>query len=139
MEKASSAVIRHLKEQWERACNAYLLELANMWNWEVCYGYWLSNEVGSVYFYADSYVIDMDDIRYCVENNVSVEDFSEYSDYNVDACKLGFDNINLRSWHNGCPRLTKEQIQHLYDLKKELNDETERLKEQLKNGKSNQF
>ena len=139
MKVVSDAVLRNLKEQWERACNAYLLELLNMWEWDACYGYWLSDEVGSVYFYADNYVIDMDDIRYCVENNVSRKDFCEYSEYNTDACNLGLDNINLCSWMKDCPRLSKEQIQHLYDLKSELYEETERMKEQLKNGKNNPY
>lgn len=136
---ASSALIRHLKEQWEKACNAYLLELVNTWDLDTSYGFWIADDVGGTYAYGDVYFLSMEDIKYCVENNLTREEYVEYQEYNSDACSLGFDNINLRSWHNGCPRLTKEQIQHLYDLKKELNDETERLKEQLKNGKNNQF
>lgn len=136
---ASKAVLRHLKEQWERACNAYLLELLNAWDMDAQYGYWSRDEVGSVYFYGDNCVIDMDDIRYCVDNGVSREEFMKYSDYNTDVCNLGLDCVNLSSWMHGCPRLSDEQIKNLYDLKKGVDDEIERLKEQLKNGNENPY
>ena len=133
---ATKGLILHLKEQWERACNAYLLELLNMFDWDARYGYWIGDDTGSLYAYGDCHFISMDDIRYCVDNGISYEEYSEYEEYNAAACSLGLDNINLRSWHNGCPRLSKEKIERLQNMKDELLKETERVKEELRNGKS---
>ena len=140
---ATKGLIQHLREQWERACNAYLLELANMFEWDVSetshYGYWIANDVGALYAYGDCHVISMDDIRYCVENGISEREYAEYEEYNSAACSLGLETINLRAWHNGCPRLPKESIERRQDMKDELMKETERMKEELRNGKKNPF
>ena len=141
MEKTKCVVAKQLKEQWEEACNAYLLELSNMFGWDMLdtYGSWVGDDVGGVFTYGDFYFISMEDIRYCVDNKVTFEEFNQYSEYNSAACSLGFDNINLRSWHMGCPRLPKEAIERLQNMKEELYRETERLKDGLKNGKHGDF
>ena len=39
MKKAKDAVKRQLKEQWEQACNGFLVELLRMWELDAHYGY----------------------------------------------------------------------------------------------------
>ena len=45
----SDSVKRNLKENYEKDCNAYLVELLNMWDWSYKDGYWVGDEVGGLY------------------------------------------------------------------------------------------
>jgi hypothetical protein len=38
MEKTKDSTKRMLKEQWEKACNGYLVELLRMWELDSYYG-----------------------------------------------------------------------------------------------------
>ena len=122
MEKTNDAVKRQLKEDWHKACNGYLVELLRMWELDGFYGYWIADEVGGVYDYADgSFDIGMDDIIYCVEHDVTRDQYDEWQDYIIDASEFGFDTPNLRSWMHGCPRTPKETFDKLKRLKADLN------------------
>ena len=48
MKKAKDAVKRLLKEQWEQACNGFLVELLRMWELDAHYGYWIGDETAGV-------------------------------------------------------------------------------------------
>ena len=73
--------IRVLKENYENACNDYLLALLNMWDVSTKDGYWIGDEVGGIYAHGETIFIKMDEIIFCVENNVSMETYMEYSEY----------------------------------------------------------
>lgn len=134
MEKTKSAVKRQLKEDWQKACNGYLVELLRMWELDGFYGYWIADEVGGVYDYADgSFDICMDDIIYCVEHDVTRDQYDEWQDYIIDASEFGFDTPNLRSWMHGCPRTPRETFDKLKLLKADLNAA---IDEEKKNQKS---
>jgi hypothetical protein len=134
MEKTKSGVKRMLKEQYEKACNGYLVELLRMWELDSYYGYWIGDEVGGVYDYADgSFDIGMDDIIYCVEHDVTEKQYMEWQDYNSEACEFGFDTPNLKSWMRGCPRVSHEVFERLRKLKAELNDAIKEERERVKN------
>jgi hypothetical protein len=134
MEKTKPAVKRQLKDQWEKACNGYLVELLRMWELDSYYGYWIGDEVGGVYDYADgSFDIGMDDIIYCVEHDVTREQYDEWQEYIIDATKFGFDTPNLKSWMRGCPRVSHEAFERLRKLKADLNDAIKEEQERVKN------
>lgn len=123
MEKTKPAVKRQLKEQWEKACNGYLTELLRMWELDAFYAYWIGDEVGGVLDYGGgAFTIGMDDIIYCVEHNVSEQQYQEWQEYIIDAAEFGFDTPNLRSWHMGCPRVQQATFNRLRSLKKDLAD-----------------
>ena len=123
MKKAKDAIKRQLKEQWQQACNGYLTELLRMWELDAYYGYWIGDEVGGVYDYADGTIdINMHDIIYCVEHDVTREQFDEWSAYISAAAEFGFATPNLQSWMRGCPRTPNEVFNNLYRMKQELND-----------------
>jgi len=132
MKKAKDAIKRQLKEQWKQACNGYLVELLRMWELDGHYGYWIGEDVGGVYDYGGDMCIGMDDIIYCVEHDVTEEEYREWSDYCVEASEFGFDTPNLKSWHMGCPRTPKETFDHLRILKKNLADAVEEEKQRMK-------
>jgi hypothetical protein len=132
MEKTKEAVKRQLKEDWEKACNGYLVELLRMWELDGHYGYWIGEDVGGVYDYGGELCIGMDNIIYCVEHDVTEEEYREWSDYCVEASEFGFDTPNLKSWHMGCPRTPKETFDHLRSLKKDVADAVEEEKQRMK-------
>lgn len=124
---------KHLKEQWEAACNGYLLELAKMYDWDCeAYGFWVGNDVGGVYSYGDSTFINMDDIIFCVENNVPQETYFEYTEYCLWAHEFGFNVPNFESYFKGCPIAPKDVQERLTKQKQELDklirEEQEKLK-----------
>ena len=123
MEKAKDAVKRQLKEQWKQACNGYLAELLRMWKLDAFYAYWIGDDVGGVLDYGGGdFTIGMDDMRYCVENDVTQEQYIEWQEYCCDAAEFGFDLPNLKSWMMGCPRTSPEAFERLRKMKAELNE-----------------
>lgn len=134
MNKTKDAVKRQMKEQWEKACNGYLVELLRMWELDAHYGYWIGDEVGGVYDYGDGMItISMDNIIYCVENDVTQEQYMEWQEYNSEAYEFGFDTTNLKSWLRGCPRVSHEAFERLRKLKADLNDAIKEEHERVKN------
>jgi hypothetical protein len=134
MNKTKDAVKRQLKDQWEKACNSYLCELLRMWELDAHYGYWIGDETGSVYDYGDGMItISMDNIIYCVEHDVTQEQYMEWQDYNSEAYEFGFDTPNLKSWMRGCPRVSHEAFERLRKLKADLNDAIKEEQERVKN------
>ena len=138
MKKTKDDVKRQLKKQWKQSCNGFLVELLRMWELDAYYGYWIGDEVGSVYDYGDGmFTINMDDIIYCVLNDVTREQYEEWQEYICDASEFGFAMPNLRSWMKGCPRTSAETFKHLRELKATLNDAIRDEKERMKKGKEN--
>ena len=100
------------------------------------YGYWIGDEVGGVYDYGDGmFTLNMDEIIYCVENDVTEAEVMVWQEYICDAAEFGFDTPNLRSFVRGCPRTSAETFKHLREIKAMLADavqeEKERVKEQV--------
>ena len=130
MKKTKDAVKRQLKEQWEQACNGYLVELLRMWELDAYYGYWIGEEIGGVYDYGGGmFTIGMDDIIYCVEHDVTENQYMEWQEYLCDAAEFGFDKPNLKSWMMGCPRTSPEVFEKLRKMKAELNEAIKAEKE----------
>lgn len=132
MKKIKSAVKRQLRDDWESACNGYLVELLRMWELDSYYGYWIGEEVGGVFDYGGDMCIGIDDIIYCVEHDVTEEEYREWSDYYVEASEFGFNTPNLKSWHMGCPRTPPETFERLRKMKADLAKAVEEEKERMK-------
>ena len=66
MEKTKNSVKRMLKEQYEKACNGYLVELLRMWELDAHYGYWNSDQPGTIYHYGEMHNLTMEEIIYIV-------------------------------------------------------------------------
>ena len=134
MEKTKDGIKKMLKEQWEKACNGYLVELLHMWELDAHYGYWIGDEVGGVYDYADGVMtINMDDIIYCMEHDVESKEYMAWQEYICDAAEFGFNTPNLRSFVRGCPRTPSEIFERLCKLKADLNNAIKEEQERVKN------
>ena len=104
-----------------------------MWECDSYYGYWVADEVGGVYDYAGGdWTMTMDDIIYCVEHDVTCEQFQEWQEYIVAAHEFGFDTPNLKSWMMGCPRTPQAVFDRLRGMKAELDKAVEEEKQRIK-------
>lgn len=136
MGKSNSAVKRMLRKKWEDACNGYLVELLHNWGLDgASYGYWIADQTGGTYAYGDYLFINMDDIVYCVENDIQEKEYVENQDYNVRAEEFGFNLINLQSWHKGAPRVPDETFKKLEKMKRDLADAINQELESQEKGK----
>lgn len=130
MSKTKDSTKAMLREQYEKACNGYLVELLRMWELDAYYGYWIGEEIGGVYDYGGGmFTIGMNDIIYCVENDIGREQYIEWQEYCCDASEFGFDMPNLKSWIMGCPRTSQEVFKKLREMKKILDDAIKAEKE----------
>ena len=118
----NKAHLKLLKETYEKACNDYVAALLNLWDSD---GYWIGGEVGGVYDIDGWITIDMQDIVYCVENNVTSKEVSEWQDYYVKCHDYNLPAMNLNAWHKGAPR---HDFTKLDAAKKALEDEIENEK-----------
>jgi hypothetical protein len=132
MEKTKDSIKRMLKEQWEKACNGYLAELLRMWGLDMYYGYWNSDQPGTIYHYGETHNLTIEDIIYIVDNDIEEAEVLVWEDYMLDALEFGFDVPNLMAWHRGCPRVPNVTFDRLRQMKAELekfvDDEKDRLK-----------
>ena len=132
MEKTKNSVKRMLKEQYEKGCNGYLVELLRMWELDAHYGYWNSDEVGTIYHYCETHNLTMEDIIYIVENDIEEDEVLAWEDYCLDAYEFKFTIPNLRAWHMGCPRTPQAVFDRLRGMKAELDKAVEEEKKRMK-------
>ena len=132
MKKIKEAVKRELKEAYEKVCNNYRDELLRMWELDAHYGYWNSDQPGTIYHYGEVHNLTMEEIIYIVDNDIEESAVMVWEDYTLDALEFGFDVPNLTAWHRGCPRVSIVTFARLRqmksDLEKFVDDEKERLK-----------
>lgn len=129
MEKTKNSVKRMLKEQYEKGCNGYLVELLRMWELDAHYGYWNSDEPGTIYHYGETHNLSMEDIIYIVENDIEENEVLAWEDYCLDAYEFKFAIPNLRAWHMGCPRTPQAVFDRLRGMKAELDKAIEEEKQ----------
>jgi hypothetical protein len=126
-----------LREQWEKACNDYMKELLRVWELDTFYAYWVGEDVGGVLDYDGAFSISMEEIIFCVENDVTEDQYEEWQNYICDAAEFGFSTPNLKSWMKGCPRTPPEVFARLRAMKKDLADAVE--EEKLRQSKPSRF
>ena len=130
MNKTKDSIKKMLEKQYDKACNGYLAELLRMWELDAHYGFWVSNKPGTVYCYADTHNLNMEDIIFIVENDIEEDEVLAWEDYCLNAHEFGFTIPNLDAWHRGCPRTPKEVFDRLFamklDLEKAVEEERDR-------------
>ena len=86
-----------------------------MWDFPFEESWWFSDKVGSGLFLADFWCsIDMEELRYIVENNVTEESWLEYCAFlesEINANRKP--RINFFSWMKACrPEMLKDDGKH---------------------------
>lgn len=126
----------YIKINYETACYEYLKRLLKNWGYGDCVvssvGWWVGDDIGGVFCIGDDTFLNMEDIRYCVDHDVDEDTYSEYLDYNLRCAEYGFEQMNLKSFVSGAPRIKEEAFERFYDLTKQLQEEINKTKEELK-------
>lgn len=97
----SRMTLDNLRTIYEDCCEEYRRRLCKLWGYHVADSYWMGDVVGESLFVGDwIWALDMTQIVYCVQYNVSVEAILEYQSFVEDDLSAGrqFPRINFRSW-----------------------------------------
>lgn len=71
---------------------------------------WVGQDVGGVLScQACEFFINLDDIVFIIDNNISQDDVFEWYEYNTECWYYDIPHINIKSWVNGAPRYTDLQ------------------------------
>ena len=64
----------------------------------------------------------MDDIIFCIENNISLDTYYKFIDY-IERCEeYHFSLLSLKAYCEGAPKVPKETFDKLDDLKRQMNE-----------------
>lgn len=108
-----------LKDVYEYCCEEYRSRLCKMWEYHLEDSFWMGDVIGNSLFIGDwIWAMDMTQIIYCVEHNVSVESMLEYQSFVEDDLSAGrnFPRINFYHWMKGArPEILKDNAEHTED------------------------
>ena len=113
-----------LKKQYEQVCQSYVNAMLEMWDFkkkENINCYWIGN-VDGVFSVNDTCYLNMEEIRYIVDKEISYETIADWQDYNRRCFVIGLDKTELKSWCNDAPRYKLSTISKLEEKTKELRD-----------------
>lgn len=128
-----------LREQFTKAANDYLNALLEMWELDAYYGYWNSDQPGTIYHYGETHNLSMDDIIYCVDNDVDEGTVLAWEDYILDCSEFGFSIPNLPAWCNNYPRIEEATFQRLRKMKEQLKQAIDEEKARQEDNKNNLY
>ena len=97
-----------IKKQFENTAELYRIELCKMFEFRYGDTYWIGDEVGGTLdIGCGRLTLTYDDMRYIVDNKVTLDEVDEWYDYNnsVAYIKEYLSMINLKHWHKGCPHV----------------------------------
>ncbi len=90
-----------IEEYTNKFLEQFNLDSENCW--------WVGNRIGlDLFCFNDIYTIDLSDMIYCIEENVSYDEFIEHEDYCTKCNEYNFPIMNLQSWHKDAPRISKD-------------------------------
>ena len=101
MNSAEQIPITQLKSAYEDICQEYVRRLCEAWEIPLEEAWWHGDEIGGSLFLADWWMpLDMQELRYVVENGVTHESWMEYCDFVESEINSGKSQprINFRSW-----------------------------------------
>lgn len=131
MEKKNKE-LTELRLNYEKACQAYVNALYELWNVDSIYCWWIGDRVGiNLLVINTEYSLSMDDVIFCVENEVSYDEFLDNEDYNSWAMEFGVNCINIEHWHMGNHGAPDEERERLSKLKKDFEDAINDCKEKF--------
>lgn len=117
-----------LEKQYNAVCDKYLMRF--------CANYdlggetsWVADEYGGISIVGD-YYFNFEMVKYAVDNELTdTDELIDWYDYTIDACTYKFLCPNFKSWHEGCPRLSVEQINHIKALQARVDEAKKALEE----------
>ena len=127
------ANLEQVRKDFEKAVDAYTDAFLRQFESEPLYSWWVGGRKGLDFFcFNDTSAITLADMVYVLENGVTYDEYLKYEDYCEHCHEYGFSVMNLRSWHEGAPRISKEAFDRLDEMKKDLNKAVSDIEEQMK-------
>ena len=120
---------QELKLAYEAACTNYLAAFMEKYDLSCDPEPWVGNEVGTVAEVGD-YFFDFQDIKRCVDEDVTFDTLIEWYDYNIEVSIIRLPTINLKSWLMGAPRINQMRIEEIKAKRKELEELIEETKKE---------
>ena len=118
--------LRDLRHDYEIACDAYVDALCD--KWRISDGWWVNDEIGGSYIFLDTESLRMDEIILCVENDISIDEYFEWSEYNTFAHDFNQNIISIKAWHMGYHGIPKEERDALYKLRQDFEETCKQYK-----------
>lgn len=125
-----------LKERYEQVANDYVKELYRRFypDYDGYMPAWVGDEIGGTLDDPWGYYINFDDVRLIIDENIPLDDFVEWYDYCLECSTISSDitTPNLRSWLEGCPRMSREELDHLKELHRKVEFARQALEQAIK-------
>jgi hypothetical protein len=131
MKDITEVRIAAAKKSYETACNEYLRIFCEKHDLDIEPYAWVGDRVGGMATVADFYV-NMQDMIDNVESNAKRIEFFAWYEYCTRAGVFGVATPNFRSWHNGCPRRTEEELDRMENMQRKINELTDDLEKIVK-------
>lgn len=129
----SKKYTKQLNERYVDTCEEYLRAFCENYDIKYEQDAWVAGDVGTIACVNDYFFDFHDVIKYAVDNELTDwDEVVEWYDYTLFASEYQQTIPNFKSWHKGCPRLSKEAQQTLVKLKKDFEDTVELYKHQTK-------
>lgn len=126
----NKAHIELLNKRYTEACEEYLKAFCDAYEMPYEKDAWVAGDVGTIACVGDYYFDFTDVIKYAVDNNLSdLHELLQWYDYTLFANEYNQSIPNFKSWHKGCPRLSKDAQKHLKSLKERLDKTIQEYKE----------
>jgi hypothetical protein len=118
-----------LKENYEKACNAYLRAFCKKHGFGYEPDAWVAGKSGGVASIGDCYYLDMETIITDMETGAPEEAFKKWHGYCLRAGSLGCETPSFKSWLAGFPVMPEAELEELEAMHRKI----EKLKEELEN------
>ena len=130
---------KSLQQQWQEVCNDYLRAFCKRHEYAYDPKDWIgigAENIGTIVEVNDMY-INMDDLRYDVDNNVPADKFAKWYDKQLELHELGIEVwLNYPNYCKGAPdEWTEERMEELRAANQRLWEMKEQLEEMCKDYK----
>lgn len=122
---------KQLKENFDKACNAYLEAFCKKHDFSS--SYWIADRVGGIADCNECFTFSLDDIRTDIDMDAPTQEILDWSDYCAEADLIGLATPDYCHWLQGCPRVDKQTIDGLKKKRQEFFDEIEKINKEQKN------
>lgn len=109
-----------MRKSFDKVCQQYVDALIEKWELSKPDTWWIANDVGGVLAFNDTGFLSLNDLIFCIEEDVTIEEYYEWSEYNMFAQEFHQNLINLSSWHKGWHGLPKDAQDKLRSLRNDL-------------------
>jgi len=121
------------KSEWDAICNKYLHAFCNKHKYILDTDAWTSDDAGTIALINDEMFVNMDVIRYHIDNDVPVEYFEKWYWKGLDVYELtGQNYMNYMSFCKGAPDIwTDERMESIREARKRVDEAQQDLENMI--------